>query len=126
MAADETITENVAVKNGSKLNQGGYAFLLDGIGSKLTSDAALTVKSADGAFRLVTDNTTAGTYIYTLEAYKIRYVKDRNTAYDDGLAVAVTNADRWHDHHRAGECDGARRDRGEQVSDHRRCWQDQR
>ena len=93
MAADETITENVAVKNGSKLNQGGYAFLLDGIGSKLTSDAALTVKSADGAFRLVTDNTTAGTYIYTLEAYKIRYVKDGNAAYDDGLAVAVTNAD---------------------------------
>ncbi len=93
MAADETITENVAVKNGSKLNQDGYAFLLDGIGSKLTSDAALTVKSADGAFRLVTDNTTAGTYIYTLEAYKIRYVKDGNTAYDDSLAVAVTNAD---------------------------------
>ena len=93
MAADETITENVAVKNGSKLNQGGYAFLLDGIGSKLTSDAELTVKSADGAFRLVTDNTTAGTYIYTLEAYKIRYVKDGNAAYDDGLAVAVTNAD---------------------------------
>ena len=93
MAADETITENVAVKNGSKLNQGGYAFLLDGIGSKLTSDAALTVKSADGAFRLVTDDTTAGTYIYTLEAYKIRYVKDGNTAYDDSLAVAVTNAD---------------------------------
>ena len=93
MAADETITKNVAVKNGSKLNQGGYAFLLDGIGSKLTSDAALTVKSADGAFRLVTDNTTAGTYIYTLEAYKIRYVKDGNAAYDDGLAVAVTNAD---------------------------------
>ena len=93
MAADETITENVAVKNGSKLNQGGYAFLLDGIGSKLTSDAALTVKSADGAFRLVTDNTTAGTYIYTLEAYKIRYVKDGNAAYDDRLAVAVTNAD---------------------------------
>ena len=93
MAADETITKNVAVKNGSKLNQGGYAFLLDGIGSKLTSDAALTVKPADGAFRLVTDNTTAGTYIYTLEAYKIRYVKDGNTAYDDSLAVAVTNAD---------------------------------
>lgn len=93
MAADETITENVAVKNGSKLNQGGYAFLLDGIGSKLTSDTALTVKSADGAFRLVTDDTTAGTYIYTLEAYKIRYVKDGNAAYDDGLAVAVTNAD---------------------------------
>ena len=93
MAADETITEDVAVKNGSKLNQGGYAFLLDGIGSKLTSDAALNVKSADGAFRLVTDNTTAGTYIYTLEAYKIRYVKDGNTAYDDSLAVAVTNAD---------------------------------
>ena len=93
MAADETITENVAVKNGSKLNQGGYAFLLDGIGSKLTSDAALTVKSADSAFRLVTDNTTAGTYIYTLEAYKIRYVKDGNTAYDDRLEVAVTNAD---------------------------------
>ena len=93
MAADETITENVAVKNGSKLNQGGYAFLLDGSGSKLTSDAALNVKSADGAFRLVTDNTTAGTYIYTLEAYKIRYVKDGNTAYDDSLAVAVTNAD---------------------------------
>ena len=93
MAADETITENVAVKNGSKLNQGEYAFLLDGIGSKLTSDAALNVKSADGAFRLVTDNTTAGTYIYTLEAYKIRYVKDGNAAYDDGLAVAVTNAD---------------------------------
>ena len=93
MAADETITKNVAVKNGSKLNQGGYAFLLDGIGSKLTSDAALTVKSADGAFRLVTDNTTAGTYIYTLEAYKIRYVKDGNTAYNDRLAVAVTNAD---------------------------------
>ena len=93
MAADETITENVAVKNGSKLNQGGYAFLLDGIGSKLTSDAALNVKSADGAFRLVTDNTTAGTYIYTLEAYKIRYVKDGNTAYNDRLEVAVTNAD---------------------------------
>lgn len=93
MAADETITEDVAVKNGSKLNQGGYAFLLDGIGSKLTSDAALTVKSANGAFRLVTDNTTAGTYIYTLEAYKIRYVKDGNTAYDDRLEVAVTNAD---------------------------------
>ena len=93
MAADETITKNVAVKNGSKLNQGGYAFLLDGIGSKLTSDAALNVKSADGAFRLVTDDTTAGTYIYTLEAYKIRYVKDGNTAYDDSLAVAVTNAD---------------------------------
>ena len=93
MAADETITENVAVKNGSKLNQGGYAFLLDGIGSKLTSDTALTVKPADGAFRLVTDNTTAGTYIYTLEAYKIRYVKDGNAAYDDRLAVAVTNAD---------------------------------
>ena len=93
MAADETITENVAVKNGSKLNQGEHAFLLDGIGSKLTSDAALNVKSADGAFRLVTDNTTAGTYIYTLEAYKIRYVKDGNTAYDDSLAVAVTNAD---------------------------------
>ena len=93
MAADETITEDVAVKNGSKLNQGGYAFLLDGIGSKLTSDAALTVKSADGAFRLVTDNTTAGTYIYTLEAYKIRYVKDGNTAYNDRLEVAVTNAD---------------------------------
>ena len=93
MAADETITKNVAVKNGSKLNQGGYAFLLDGIGSKLTSDAALTVKSADGAFRLVTDNTTAGTYIYTLEAYEIRYVKDGNAAYDDRLAVAVTNAD---------------------------------
>ena len=93
MAADETITEDVAVKNGSKLNQGGYAFLLDGIGSKLTSDAALTVKSADGAFRLVTDNTTAGTYIYRLGAYKIRYVKDGNAAYDDGLAVAVTNAD---------------------------------
>ena len=93
MAADETITEDVAVKNGSKLNQGGYAFLLDGIGSKLTSDTALTVKPADGAFRLVTDNTTAGTYIYTLEAYKIRYVKDGNAAYDDRLAVAVTNAD---------------------------------
>ena len=93
MAADETITKDVAVKNGSKLNQGEHAFLLDGIGSKLTSDAALNVKSADGAFRLVTDNTTAGTYIYTLEAYKIRYVKDGNTAYDDSLAVAVTNAD---------------------------------
>lgn len=93
MAADETITEDVAVKNGSKLNQGGYAFLLDGIGSKLTSDAELTVKSANGAFRLVTDDTTAGTYIYTLEAYKIRYVKDGNTAYDDRLEVAVTNAD---------------------------------
>lgn len=93
MAADETITEDVAVKNGSKLNQGGYAFLLDGIGSKLTSDAELTVKSAKGAFRLVTDSTTAGTYIYTLEAYKIRYVKDGNTAYDDRLEVAVTNAD---------------------------------
>ena len=93
MAADETITKNVAVKNGSKLNQGGYAFLLDGIGSKLTSDAALTVKPADGAFRLVTDNTTAGTYIYTLEAYKIRYVKDGNAAYNDRLEVAVTNAD---------------------------------
>lgn len=93
MAADETITEDVAVKNGSKLNQGGHAFLLDGIGSKLTSDAELTVKSANGAFRLVTDDTTAGTYIYTLEAYKIRYVKDGNTAYDDRLEVAVTNAD---------------------------------
>ena len=93
MAADETITEDVAVKNGSKLNQGEHAFLLDGIGSKLTSDAALNVKSADGAFRLVTDNTTAGTYIYTLEAYKIRYVKDGNTAYNDRLEVAVTNAD---------------------------------
>ena len=93
MAADETIKEDVAVKNGSKLNQGGYAFLLDGIGSKLTSDAALTVKSANGAFHLVTDDTTAGTYIYTLAAYKIRYVKDGNTAYDDRLEVAVTNAD---------------------------------
>ena len=85
MAADETIKEDVAVKNGSKLNQGGYAFLLDGIGSKLTSDAALTVKSANGAFHLVTDDTTAGTYIYTLAAYKIRYVKDGNAAYDDSL-----------------------------------------
>ena len=93
MAADETITKDVVVVNGSKLNQGSYVFLLDGVGSKLTSDAALTVKSADGAFRLVTDNTTAGKYIYTLEAYKIRYVKDGNAAYDDSLAVAVTNAD---------------------------------
>ena len=93
MAADETITKDVAVVNGSKLNQGSYVFLLDGVNSKLTSDAALTVKSADGAFRLVTDNTTAGKYIYTLEAYKIRYVKDGNAAYDDNLAVAVTNAD---------------------------------
>ena len=93
MAADETITKDVVVVNGSKLNQGSYVFLLDGVGSKLTSDAALTVKSADGAFRLVTDNTTAGKYIYTLEAYKVRYVKDGNAAYDDSLAVAVTNAD---------------------------------
>ncbi len=93
MAADETITKDVVVVNGSKLNQGSYVFLLDGVDSKLTSDAALTVKSADGAFRLVTDNTTAGKYIYTLEAYKVRYVKDGNAAYDDSLAVAVTNAD---------------------------------
>ncbi len=93
MAADETITKDVVVVNGSKLNQGSYVFLLDGVDSKLTSDAALTVKSADGAFRLVTDNTTAGKYIYTLEAYKIRYVKDGNAAYDDSLAAAVTNAD---------------------------------
>ncbi len=93
MAADETITKDVVVVNGSKLDQGSYVFLLDGVDSKLTSDAALTVKSADGAFRLVTDNTTAGKYIYTLEAYKIRYVKGGNAAYDDRLAVAVTNAD---------------------------------
>ena len=93
MAADETITKDVVVVNGSKLNQGSYVFLLDGVNSKLTSDAALTVKSSDGAFRLVTDNTTAGKYIYTLEAYKIRYVKDGNAAYDDSLAAAVTNAD---------------------------------
>ena len=93
MAADETITKDVVVVNGSKLDQGSYVFLLDGVNSKLTSDAALTVKSSDGAFRLVTDNTTAGKYIYTLEAYKIRYVKDGNAAYDDSLAVAVTNAD---------------------------------
>ncbi len=93
MAADETITKDVVVVNGSKLNQGSYVFLLDGVDSKLTSDAALTVKSSDGAFRLVTDNTIAGKYIYTLEAYKVRYVKDGNAAYDDRLAVAVTNAD---------------------------------
>lgn len=94
MAADETITEDVAVKNGSKLNQGGYAFLLDGIGSKLTSDAALTVKSANGAFRLVTDNTTAGTYIYTLEAYAIQYTQNGKTVYGDDLAAAMAAADK--------------------------------
>ena len=94
MAADETITEDVAVKNGSKLNQGGYAFLLDGIGSKLTSDAALTVKSADGAFRLVTDNTTAGTYIYTLAAYAIQYTQNGKTVYGDDLAAAMAAADK--------------------------------
>ena len=93
MEADETITKDVVVVNGSKLDQGSYVFLLDGVNSKLTSDAALTVKSSDGAFRLVTDNTTAGKYIYTLEAYKVRYVKDGNAAYDDSLTVAVTNAD---------------------------------
>lgn len=93
MAADETITEDVAVKNGSKLNQGGYAFLLDGIGSKLTSDAALAVKSANGAFRLVTDNTTAGTYIYTLEAYAIQYTQNGKTVYGDDLAAAMAAAD---------------------------------
>ena len=94
MAADETITEDVAVKNGSKLNQGGYAFLLDGIGSKLTSDAALAVKSANGAFRLVTDNTTAGTYIYTLEAYAIQYTQNGKTVYGDDLAAAMAAADK--------------------------------
>ena len=94
MAADETITEDVAVKNGSKLNQGGYAFLLDGIGSKLTSDAALTMKSADGAFRLVTDNTTAGTYIYTLAAYAIQYTQNGKTVYGDDLAAAMAAADK--------------------------------
>lgn len=94
MAADETITEDVAVKNGSKLNQGGYAFLLDGIGSKLTSDAALTVKSANGAFHLVTDNTTAGTYIYTLAAYAIQYTQNGKTVYGDDLAAAMAAADK--------------------------------
>lgn len=94
MAADETITEDVAVKNGSKLNQGGYAFLLDGIGSKLTSDAALTVKSANGAFHLVTDNTTAGTYIYTLAAYAIQYTQNGMTVYGDDLAAAMAAADK--------------------------------
>lgn len=94
MAADETITKNVAVKNGSKLNQGGYAFLLDGIGSKLTSDAALTVKSANGAFHLVTDNTTAGTYIYTLAAYAIQYTQNGKTVYGDDLAAAMAAADK--------------------------------
>lgn len=94
MAADETITEDVAVKNGSKLNQGGYAFLLDGSGSKLTSDAALTVKSANGAFRLVTDNTTAGTYIYTLAAYAIQYTQNGKTVYGDDLAAAMVAADK--------------------------------
>lgn len=94
MAADETITEDVAVKNGSKLNQGGYAFLLDGIGSKLTSDAALAVKSANGAFRLVTDDTTAGTYIYTLAAYAIQYTQNGKTVYGDDLAAAMAAADK--------------------------------
>lgn len=94
MEADETITEDVAVKNGSKLNQGGYAFLLDGIGSKLTSDAALTVKSANGAFHLVTDNTTAGTYIYTLAAYAIQYTQNGKTVYGDDLAAAMAAADK--------------------------------
>lgn len=94
MVADETITENVAVKNGSKLNQGGYAFLLDGIDSKLTSDAELTVKSANGAFRLVTDDTTAGTYIYTLAAYAIQYTQNGKTVYGDDLAAAMAAADK--------------------------------
>lgn len=94
MVADETITEDVAVKNGSKLNQGGYAFLLDGIDSKLTSDAELTVKSANGAFRLVTDDTTAGTYIYTLAAYAIQYTQNGKTVYGDDLAAAMAAADK--------------------------------
>lgn len=62
-------------------------------GGSLTSDAALHVEPADDAFKLVTDSTTAGKYVYTLEAYKIRYIKDGNTVYGDDLMDAVANAD---------------------------------
>ena len=52
------------------------------------------MKSANGAFRLVTDNTTAGTYIYTLEAYAIQYTQNGKTVYGDDLAAAMAAADK--------------------------------